>query len=225
MFEVDESLIQEASAKLFSRNGLCWVIGGSCAGKTSVCKAISEKTGICVYDMDEHTYGVYMDRYSDSRHPASSAWFKRTDGLQWALSLSWDDFNKLNRATNAEFLDLFSQDVCENYGSDSVLVDGGITHPSVLAAVVEAKRISCLVIEDTESRRIWETDESRCGMRKAVQGLPEGREAWDKFLAFNERMSKTINREASEQGIGVFKRDSGLSMEDLARAVMQGLGI
>lgn len=225
MFEANEALIHKASERLDSRSGVYWIIGGSCSGKTSACKGISQKTGISVYDMDEHTYRVYMARYSDSRHPASSAWFKRPDGLEWALSLSWDDFNKLNRAANAELLDLFSQDICENYGDNRVLVDGGITHPSILAAVVEPERVSCLVIDDAESRRIWETDESRCGMRTAVQGLAEGGEAWDKFLTFNERMSETINREANEQGIGAFKRDSRLSADDLVGAVMQGLGI
>ena len=225
MFEVNETLIREATERLAFRSWVYWIVGGSCSGKTSVCRAISKKTGICVYDMDAHTYGAYMARYADSRHPASSAWFKRTDGLEWALSLSWDDFNSLNRTANAEFLDLFSQDISENYGDVPVLVDGGITHPSVLAAVVEPKRVSCLIIDDAESRRHWETDESRVEMRRAVQGLPEGCKAWRKFLTFNEHMSETINRESREQGIGAFKRERDSSVECLAEAVMQGLGI
>ena len=225
MFEVDESLIEEASQKLASRSELYWIIGGSCSGKTSLCNSISGRTGISVYDMDKYAYRVYMGRYSRSRHPASSAWFKRTDGLEWVLSLSWYDFNKLNRAVNAELLDLFSQDICENYGDCPLLVDGGITHPSVLTAVVEQKRIACISIEDAESRRIWETDESRSGMRKAIKGLPEGRKVWEKFLGFNKRMSETINKEAVEQGISVFERDPESSAEDVSGTVMKGLGI
>jgi hypothetical protein len=62
-------------------------------------------------------------------------------------------------------------------------------------------------------------------MRKAVQGLAGGAAAWDRFLTFNERMSETIDREADELGIGVFKRDSDVSLEGLAGAVIQGLGI
>ena len=37
-------------------------------------------------------------------------------------------------------------------------------------------------------------------------------------------MSATIDREAREQGIAVFARTPGVSVEELARDVMHGLG-
>jgi hypothetical protein len=225
MFEVDELLAQQASDRIASRRGIYWVIGGSCSGKTSVCSEIAANTDTSVYDMDENIYGRYRDRYSPSRHPASSAWFRRADALHWALSLSWEDFNNLNKATNAEFLDLFSQDILEMTSDRPLIVDGGITHPSLLAAVVDPQKIVCLEINDAESRRIWETDKARSTMRSAVKGLPDGRAAWGKFLMFNERISETINREAREQGIVVVRRAAGMSLEDLSSAVSQRLDI
>ena len=225
MFEVNELLTQQASDRIASRRGVYWVIGGSCSGKTSVCAEIAASADIPIYDMDESRYGRYRDRYSPSRHPASSAWFRRADALHWALSLSWEDFNILNKATNAEFLDLFSQDILEMKSDRPLIVDGGITHPSLLAAVVDPQKIVCLEIDDAESRRIWETDKSRSAMRAAVESLPDGRGAWRKFLMFNERISETINREAREQGIFVVRRAAGISLEDLSRAVSQRLGV
>ncbi len=225
MFEVDRALIREAAARLASARGLRWVIGGACSGKSSVCQTISRWTGVPVYDMDEHVYGHYTSRYSLSRHPASSAWFKRRDGLAWVLSLPHKAFDDLNRATNAEFLDLAARDLAERYGEGPVLVDGGITHPSVLAAAVDPARIACLAVDDAESRRIWEEDEARSGMRQAVERLPGGRERWATFLTFNERMSATIEREAREQGVAVFARTAGASVEELSEAVMGALGL
>ncbi len=225
MFEVDRALVREAALSLASARGLRWVIGGACSGKSSVCRTISRWTGVPVFDMDEHIYGRYMSRYSQSRHPASSAWFKRRDGLAWVLSLPWEAFDDLNRATNAEFLDLVARDVSERYGDRPVLVDGGITHPSVLAAVVDPARIACLAVDDAESRRIWEEDEARSGMRRAVEGLPGGAERWATFLTFDERMSATIEREAREQGIVVLARTRSASVEELSRVVMGALGI
>ena len=225
MFEVDRALMREAAQTLASARGLRWVIGGACSGKSSVCQTISRWTGVPVFDMDEHVYGHYLSRYSLSRHPASSAWCTRRDGLAWVLSLPWETFDDLNRATNAEFLDLVARDVAERYGDRPVLVDGGITHPSVLAAVVDPARIACLAVDDAESRRIWEEDEARSGMRRAVERLPGGTERWARFLTFNERMSATIEREAREQGVAVFARTPGVSVEALARTVMLGLGL
>jgi hypothetical protein len=225
MFEVDRALVREAAQTLAAARGLRWVIGGACSGKSSVCQTISRWTGVPVFDMDEHIYGPYLSRYSSSRHPASSAWFRRRDGLAWVLSLPWETFDDLNRATNAEFLDLVARDVAERYGDRPVLVDGGITHPSVLAAAVDPARIACLAVDDAESRRIWEKDEARLGMRRAVERLPGGAERWATFLTFNERMSATIEREAREQGVAVFARTAGVSVEELSEAVMGALGI
>jgi hypothetical protein len=223
MYDVDRALLHEAALRLASARGLRWVIGGACSGKSTVCQTISRWTGVPIYDMDEHVYGHYMSRYSASRHPASSAWFKRRDGLAWVLSLPWAAFDELNRATNAEFLDLVAQDVAERYGDRPVLVDGGITHPSILAAAVDPARIACITVEDAESRRTWEEDEARSGMRRAVERLPGGAERWTTFLTFNERMSVTIEREARAEGIAVFARTPGASVEELSSAVMHAL--
>lgn len=225
VFEVDRALLRDAAARLAPARGLRWVIGGACSGKSSVCKTIARLAGVPVYDMDEHVYGRYMSRYSDSRHPASSAWFKHADGLAWVLAMPWQAFDDLNRATNAEFLDLVADDVAERYGDGPVLVDGGITHPSVLAAAVDPSRIACLAVAEAESRRIWEEAEDRSGMRRAIERLPGGEDRWATFLTFNDRMSATIVREAREQGIAVLERTPAMSVEVLASHVMGGLGL
>ena len=224
MFEVDRALLRDAATRIEPARGLRWVIGGACSGKSTVCRAIAGWSGVPVYDMDEHVYGRFMGRYSASRHPASSAWFKRGDGLAWALSLSWEAFDDLNRATNVEFLDLVADDITERFGDGPVLVDGGITHPAVLAAAVDPARVACLVVADAESRRIWEEAEDRAGMRRAVERLPGG-DRWSTFLTFNERMSATIEREARELGIAVFERASSVSVTELSRAVARRLGL
>lgn len=223
-FDVDRTLLVGAAERFASVPGLRWVIGGACSGKSAVCRTISRWSNTPVYDMDEHVYGRFLSRYSPSRHPASTAWFKRGDGLAWVLSLPWAAFDDLNRATNAEFLDLVAEDLVERFGDRPVLVDGGITHPSVLTAVVDPARIACLTVDDAESRRIWAEDEDRSGMRRAVEGLPDGADRWATFLTFNERMSATIDREARAQGIAVYARTPGVSVEELSRAVTEGLG-
>lgn len=62
-------------------------------------------------------------------------------------------------------------------------------------------------------------------MRRAVERLPDGAERWATFLTCNERMSATIDREARAAGIAVFARNPGGSVEELARTVMERLGL
>lgn len=225
MFGVDHSLIEGAARRLRAVGGLYWVVGGSCSGKTTVCRAISERTGVPVYDMDAHVYGAYMGRYSPSRHPASCAWFRRPDALHWALTLSWNEFRSLSAAVDAEVLDLLSDDLGGRDGPAPVLIDGGITHPSVLAAAVRPEQIACLAIADSESRLIWETHPSRRDMRMAVQGTPGGQRAWTTFLEFNRRIGETAEEEAHQAGIQVHTRSAAVSTDALADAVSRGLGV
>lgn len=225
MFDVDRALLREAASRFASAHGLRWVIGGACSGKTALCRTISHWTGVPVYDMDEHVYGRFMGRYDARRHPASSAWLGRGDGLAWALSLPWEAFDHLNRATNVEFRDLVARDVADRFGERPVLVDGGITHPSVLAVAVDPTRIACLSVATAATRRIWETDEARAAMRTAIERLPGRADRWTTFLAFDERMRATIEREAREEGVAMFARAPGVSVEQLSSAVMRGLGI
>ena len=224
-FRLDECLVRETRERLTACRDLRWVVGGSCSGKSAVTRTIASQHGIPVFDMDAHMYGSYLDRYDPARHPACTAWLKRGDGLRWALSLRWEVFDSLNRAVDAEILDLFARDLAERPAGDAMLVDGGISHPGVLAAVLDPARVVCLAVDHAESRRIWDTDVERADMRTAVHALAPDGSAWDTFLRFNDSMSDTMRREAHEHGIAVVTRSSERSIDELAGAVAERLGV
>jgi len=103
-FSADPSLLEKARSALSARADLYCVIGGACTGKSTVCRALAEATEMALIDMDQRIYGGFS--FDPARHPAVSAWFSADNPLAWMLSQSWPDFDALNRATNAEYLDL-----------------------------------------------------------------------------------------------------------------------
>ena len=165
LFPLNEDLIARARAVLAPRRDVYWIIGAACAGKSTVCRRLARESGIALYDMDEHTYGSYMNRYTQERHPACKTWFSAPNPLAWVLSLSPKEFDALNRAVQAECLDLFAADVA-TAGRHPLLVDGGITHPAMLAGVISPERIFC--IETTAAERVsrWETSDDRAEMKE-----------------------------------------------------------
>lgn len=129
MYATNEELIASARAVLWSRRNLRWLIGGSGSGKTTLSRTVAARTGIPVYDMDEAFFGRF--RFDPARHPATTAWFAAENPLDWMLSLSWEAFDALYRASNAEMLDLLAADLA-GQPDEPLLIDGGVTHPSVL---------------------------------------------------------------------------------------------
>jgi len=137
-YHLNKSLLNQSREVLKNRKNIYWIVGGSCAGKSTVGKAISQKYGLAYYDMDEYIFGKFIRRYTKELHPASWAWFSYNNPLDWALSFSsWEENNQFNIAATAEQLSLFCDDIKEMDSKQGILVDGGITNPAILARVLD----------------------------------------------------------------------------------------
>lgn len=225
MYDLNEELLDQARKLLSGRDDLRWIIGGAGSGKSTVSRAISEAHGVPVYDMDGHIYGRYLPRYRADRHPASSAWFTAPNPLAWVLTLSAGEFDALNRAADAEYLDLLAEDLAGDGRAGPLLVDGGFTHPSVLARVAAPGRIVCLTVADADRVRMWESSAERAEMKRWIHDLPHADTMWRKFLAFDQLISDTLVAESHAHGIRVLDRDGYASVTELADAVAAHLGI
>ncbi|MBP6016095.1 MAG: hypothetical protein KA586_05190 [Candidatus Promineofilum sp.] len=216
MFATNEELIEHARDTLWERRHLLWLIGGSGSGKSTVSRAVAARAGIAVYDMDEAFFGRYT--INPQRHPATTAWFSAEDPLGWMLAQPWPEFDALYRAANAETLDLLAADL-SGQPDAPLIIDGGITHPSVLVGAVPAECVICLERDEMSRAREWETAASRAEMKAAVLALPDGATMWSRFLAYDRRMTATIGRESRERGIRVVAWDEATGVERLAASI------
>jgi len=220
MCTLNSALLHKARAALQELDALRWVIGGSCSGKTTVCRAVAARTGLAVYDMDEAVFGRYQ--FDPLRHPATTAWFTAANPLHWMLSQPWPAFDALYRANNAEVLDLLADDLAGRPAAP-LLIDGGITHPSLLAQVIPAARVVCVETTDELRRREWETSPHRAPMKDEILALPDGAALWARFLAYDQRMTATIGRESRACGMTVLSWAEGSPVEDLSERVEEWL--
>jgi len=225
LFTPNYELLAAVRTMLSAFENIFWVIGGSNSGKSTICQEISTRRNMPVYDMDKHIFGLYMGRYTWKRHPASMSWFSAENPLGWAISLSLDEFDSLNRAANIEYLDQFAKDMNGSSKETPTLVDGGITHPSILAQVISPARILCIGLEPEEGARSWNTDPGRLPMKQMVLDLDSVTATWEKFLEHDKLITETIQRESQEAGIVVLPRVPGTSVENLSSAVMRHFGI
>lgn len=224
-FPLNETLLDKARGVLLPRHGVRWIVGGSTAGKSTLCKRLAAQYDIPLYDMDAHIFGAYHARLDPLRHPASTAWFHAEDPLGWALSLSLAEWYHLNRATHAEYLDLLADELQDTDPAAALLIDGGVTHPALLARVMPVQRIACLTIPPELSTYQWENDPLRVEMKQAILAITHLPDAWAKFLAMDQQIHRIIHDESQQVGLTCFARGDYATPQALAVAVARALAL
>ena len=132
--------------------------------------------------------------------------------------------NRRWAASAREFLDLLATELAP-LPDEPLLVDGGFTHPSLLAQVVPARQIACLATPAADRVRCWETAVDRAEMRGWIRALPEPDAMWQKFLRFDAQISDTLLAESQAAGIRIFHRDAHTPVPALAAAVAAHFGL
>jgi len=217
-FAIDTGLLDDVRQRFVGLN-VRWVLGGAGSGKSTVTQEVCGRTpSIDHVDMDAHIYGRFFGRYDRQRHPASCAWLLDDKPLDWILSLpTLHAYDAHQRAMTVEVLDLLVDDLRKT-PSTPVLVDGGLTHPSVLAEVLPATRIVVLAVDKDESRRLWTEDERRRQMKADVLMLDDGAHKWETFLACDAHLHDVMLQEAAAAGMAVVHRN-GRSVDDVVLEV------
>ena len=224
MFTINQAYLEKAKMVLAQRPSSFWIVGGSCTGKSTITQALAKQHNLPVYDMDTKIYGEYMPRYSAERHPAISQWLGAENPLDWMLSLTWAEFNAYNQAADVEYLDLLAEDF-EKMGQRPLLIDGGFTHPAILAQIVPVETLVCLDVDHELSVQEWETNPGRAEMREWIQSLTNPAAKWQTFLDFDHRMTQTMVAESKAKGIAVFRREVGTAVADLVAKISQYFGL
>lgn len=216
LYSVNRKLIEKASQVLKNRTNIFWILGGSCSGKTTLCEYLQSNRNFQIYDMDKYIFESYAGLYSKELHPVSFEWLTNPDGLDWVLSLSWEEFNSLNQATNAEFLDLFAADSSVRDSSAPLIVDGGLSHPALLKEVLPPENIVYLTRDEVTRKGLWEQEDKRLQMKEMILALPAGSDKWKKFLLFDELITAEMDLQVSTNDIKTIDIDDCKTIEKTA---------
>lgn len=222
MFKVNEELLARAAERIARNPNIFCVLGGSCSGKSAVLKVLTREAVCEGYDMDAAIFGDYLSRYGEA-HPANRAWLFAPNPFDWSLSLSWPEFDGVNRAANAEYLDLLARDV--EGRCSPLVIDGGFTYPSLLVKAIPADRLVCLRTDESRRVKTWQTADHKKGMADLILTLPKPQEKWRNFLLFDRMLTETIHAECAACGVKIIDRAPADLPERTARQLAQHFGL
>ena len=138
--------------------------------------------------------------------------------------MSWETVNNFNQAALPEYLDLLSEDIASIDPNHSILIDGGISNPALLAQAIPAKQIICLTNPGQSSQEIWEGSPERLAMKDFIFQLPHPEQAWQTFLEFDANITQTMQEESQQQGITVCSRSESESVAKFSQRVTEAFG-
>jgi hypothetical protein len=173
--------------------------------------------------MDTHIYGSFHGRFTEKNHPVNTTWANAKNGLAWLLDMTWDEFNSFNRAALPEYLHLLAEDLNKLDLNASILIDGGVSNPALLAEVISPHQIISLARPERTSVEVWTETEERKSMKGYIYQLPNPEKAWHNFLEFDRLIAKTMLRESQEANIVTLARREKDSVDEFAERVAQAL--
>ncbi len=219
MFVVDDALLEAVAPELVRLERVCFVLGGSGSGKSTVCTELATRHGVEVLDMDARLYGSWHGSFDPVRHPANAAWSGSPDPLAWMLRLSPDEFLAFHAAAAAEALDLLVAEVRGRDPDLPLVVDGGFASVAIPARVVAPGRIAVLALPPAARSTAWTGSPDRRAFLDVVAGVDGVPDPVERFLALDRALSDALGHEAAAAGVRVLERRDGIAVEDVAAEV------
>lgn len=200
-------------------------MGGAGAGKSAVTRTVAaSRPDVRLIDMDERIYGFWGDRWSRDRHPAAVAWLTSADPLALQLAMPPHAFLAFQEALSAEALDLLADEL-DAAPDDWLLVDGGFGSLRTLTETVPASWVVCLVADDIDPARLWQSDPGRRAFLDVVASVEAVDAPVERFLALDRAMAERMLADAEASGAALVRWRDGEPLEATAARVSASLGI
>src|SRR5437667_8884473 len=117
--------------------GVFWLGGSPCAGKSSISEVIARRFGLDVYRVDE-AFESHAQRFDPLRHPALTKWSRSSWDQRWMQPV--DSLLQDVIACYREHFTLVLEDILSLRKRKFLLVEGTALLPSQVADVLSRKR-------------------------------------------------------------------------------------
>ena len=194
--------------------GVFWLGGSPCAGKSSISEIIASRFGLGLYRVDE-AFESHAQRFDPLRHPALTRWSKSSWDQRWMQPV--EGLVQEVIACYREHFTLVLEDIFSLPKRNSLLVEGTALLPAQVASVLSFRRSAIWLIPTADFQR------AHYSRRDWVQGVlaqcSKPGEAFHNWMERDIRFAQWIEAEASATHLSILKVDGNRTIEQNAEAV------
>ena len=194
--------------------GVLWLGGSPCSGKSSISEIIASRFSLDVYRVDE-AFESHAQRFDPLRHPALTKWSKSSWNQRWMQPV--ESLVQEVIACYREHFTLVLEDILSLPNRKSLLVEGTALLPAQVASVLSRQRRAIWLIPSADFQR------AHYSRRDWVPGIlaqcskPE--EAFHNWMERDMRFARWIEAEASATHLSLLRVDGNRTIEQNAEAV------
>ena len=194
--------------------GVFWLGGSPCAGKSSISEVIARRFGLDVYRVDE-AFESHAQRFDPLRHPALTKWSKSSWNQRWMQPV--ESLVQEVIACYREHFTLVLEDILSLPKRKSLLVEGTALLPAQVASVLSRQSRAIWLIPSADfqrahySRRDW--------VRGILAQCSKPEEAFHNWMERDIRFAQWIEAEASATHLSLLRVDGNRTIEQNAEAV------
>jgi hypothetical protein len=199
--------------------GVFWLGGSPCAGKSTVAEILASRFELDVYHVDE-AFDRHARGLDPSRQPALARWCAASANERWHRPV--DDLVGEAIACYREHFALIAADVSARTGRRPLLVEGTALLPSAVAGIVASgARALWLVASPDFQRRHYR---QRAWAWDVVASSDDPERAFEQWMDRDVRFAAWVAAEADALGLGRVTVDGGRTVDEVADVVAARLG-
>jgi 2-phosphoglycerate kinase len=194
--------------------GVFWLGGSPCSGKSSISEIIASRFSLDVYRVDE-AFESHAQRFDPLRHPALTKWSKSSWNQRWMQPV--ESLVQEAIACYREHFTLVLEDMLSLPKRKSLLVEGTALLPAQVASVLSRQSRAIWSIPSADfqrahySRRDW--------VRGILAQCTKREEAFHNWMERDIRFAQWIEAEASATHLSLLRVDGNRTIEQNAEAV------
>jgi len=194
--------------------GVFWLGGSPCAGKSSVSEIISSRFGLDVYHVDE-AFEAHAQRFDPARHPALAKWSNSSWDQRWMRPVK----SLVQEAIDCyrEHFTMVLKDILSLPKLRSVLVEGTSLLPAQVAGVLSRQSSAIWLIPTADFQRSHYS--KRDWLRGILAQCSKPDEAFDNWMERDSRFAQWLETEASACHFALLRVDGTRTIEQNAEAV------
>ena len=194
--------------------GVFWLGGSPCSGKTSISEIIARRFGLDVYHVDE-AFESHAQRFDPLRQPALTKWSKSSWNQRWMQPV--DSLVQDVIACYREHFTLILEDIFSLPKRRALLVEGSALPPAQVRSVLSSPSHAVWLIPSADfqithySKRDW--------VRSILAQCSQPDVAFQNWMERDIRFAQWIEAEASATHLSLLRVDGNRTIEENAAAV------
>jgi 2-phosphoglycerate kinase len=194
--------------------GVFWLGGSPCSGKSSISEIITSRFGLDVYHVDE-AFESHARRFDSLRQPALTKWSQSSWDQRWMQPVERLVQDVI--ACYREHFTLVLEDIFSLPKRQSLLVEGTALLPAQVASALSSPSHAIWLIPTGDfqmahySKRDW--------VRGVLAQCSEPEVAFRNWMERDIRFAQWIEAEASATGLSLLRVDGHRTIEENAEAV------